>query len=38
MFKALLVEKNEDGKTSARVAEIGEDQLPEGDVTVAVEY
>ncbi|WP_417211185.1 acryloyl-CoA reductase, partial [Antarctobacter sp.] len=38
MFKALLVEKNKDGKTSASVQEIREDQLPEGDVTVAVEY
>ena len=38
MFKALLVEKNEEGKTSASVAEINEDQLPEGNVTVAVEY
>jgi len=38
MFRALVVEKNEDGKTSASVQEIGEDRLPEGDVTVAVEY
>ncbi|MCR9150484.1 MAG: oxidoreductase [Rhodobacteraceae bacterium] len=38
MFKALLVEKDEAGKTSASVQEIGEDRLPEGDVTVAVEY
>jgi len=38
MFKALLVEKDDDGKTSAAVREIGEDRLPEGDVTVAVEY
>ncbi|TNF19316.1 MAG: oxidoreductase [Rhodobacteraceae bacterium] len=38
MFKALLVEKDEDGKTSASVTEVSEDQLPEGDVTVAVEY
>ncbi|MCJ7874414.1 oxidoreductase [Phaeobacter sp. J2-8] len=38
MFKALLVEKDADGKTSAQVAEVSEDQLPEGDVTVAVEY
>lgn len=37
MFNALLVEKTEDG-TQARVQQIGEDQLPEGDVTVAVEY
>ncbi|WP_305969040.1 MULTISPECIES: oxidoreductase [unclassified Mameliella] len=38
MFKALLVEKNDEGKTSASVTEVSEDQLPEGDVTVAVEY
>lgn len=39
MFKALVVEKDEDsGKTSAAVTDITEDQLPEGDVTVAVEY
>ena len=38
-FNALLVSKDEDsGKTSAEVTEITEDQLPEGDVTVAVEY
>lgn len=37
-FKALVVEKNEDGKTSAAVQEITADRLPEGDVTVAVEY
>ena len=38
MFKALLVEKDDEGKTSASVQEISEDRLPEGDVTVAVEY
>ena len=38
MFKALVVEKNEEGKTSAAVQELSIDQLPEGDVTVAVEY
>ncbi|WP_300019397.1 acryloyl-CoA reductase [uncultured Roseobacter sp.] len=39
MFKALVVSKDEEsGKTSAAVQEIGEDQLPKGDVTVAVEY
>ena len=38
MFNALIVEKDEDGKTHAVVQEIGEDRLPEGDVTVAVEY
>ncbi|MFW2541606.1 MDR family oxidoreductase [Primorskyibacter sp. 2E107] len=38
MFKALIVEKTEDGKTEASVQQIGEDRLPEGEVTVAVEY
>ncbi|MBV1866995.1 MAG: oxidoreductase [Marinosulfonomonas sp.] len=38
MFKALIVEKDEDGKTHAGVTEIGENRLPAGDVTVAVEY
>lgn len=38
MFKALVVEKDEDGKTHAAVQELDESRLPEGDVTVAVEY
>ncbi len=39
MFKALVVNKDEEsGKTSAAVEEIGADRLPEGDVTVSVEY
>lgn len=38
MFKALLVEKDEDGETRAAVRQIDEDRLPEGEVTVAVEY
>ncbi|MEM6388877.1 MAG: acryloyl-CoA reductase [Pseudomonadota bacterium] len=38
-MRALLVQKDdESGKTSAAVEEISEGQLPEGDVTVAVEY
>jgi len=37
-FKALIVEKSEDGATHASVQQIGEDRLPEGDVTIAVEY
>jgi len=37
MFNALLVEKTDD-KPQARVTQISEDQLPEGNVTVAVEY
>ncbi|MEL7300045.1 MAG: acryloyl-CoA reductase [Pseudomonadota bacterium] len=38
MFKALLVEKDAEGQTSASVTELEEDRLPPGDVTVAVEY
>ncbi|SIT00078.1 acrylyl-CoA reductase (NADPH) [Roseivivax lentus] len=39
MFKALVVEKDEDsGKTSAAVKDIALEDLPEGEVTVAVEY
>ncbi|SES69619.1 MDR family oxidoreductase [Oceanicella actignis] len=37
-FKALIVEKDNEGKTRASVQEIDESRLPEGDVTVAVEY
>ncbi|MFQ6552126.1 acryloyl-CoA reductase [Aestuariibius insulae] len=37
-MKALIVEKDDDGKTSASVQQIGESRLPEGDVTVQVEY
>jgi len=38
-FKALLIEKAEDGTVSQSVQEIGEDRLPAaGEVTVAVEY
>lgn len=39
MFKALVVQKDEEsGKTSASVEDLTLDDLPEGDVTVAVEY
>ena len=38
MFNALVVNKGEDEKTSAAVEQISIDQLPEGNVTVAVEY
>lgn len=38
MFRALVVEKDEAGVTSARVQTLTEDRLPEGDVTVAVQY
>jgi len=37
-FNALLVEKDESGKTCASVQAIADDQLPEGNVTVAVDY
>ncbi|MFT7311796.1 MAG: acrylyl-CoA reductase (NADPH), partial [Paracoccaceae bacterium] len=37
-MRALIVEKNDEGKTSASVQDISEDRLPAGDVTVAVEY
>lgn len=38
-FKALIVDKSEDGPVSQSVVEIGEDRLPaEGNVTVAIEY
>jgi len=38
MFKALVVEKDEDGKTHAAVQELDESRLPDGEVTVAVDY
>ncbi len=39
MFNALVVNKDEEsGKTSAAVEEIDTDQLPDGNVTVAVEF
>ena len=37
-FNALVVEKNDEGKTSAAVQTLDEAQLPAGNVTVAVEY
>lgn len=37
-FNALLIEKNEEGQTSASVQVLDESQLPDGNVTVAVEY
>ncbi len=37
-FNALMVRKNDEGKTSAAVEQITIDDLPAGDVTVAVEY
>lgn len=38
MARALLLEENEDRKVSAQITDITDDQLPEGDVTVDVEY
>ncbi|MFZ1661397.1 MAG: MDR family oxidoreductase [Paracoccaceae bacterium] len=38
MFRALVVEKDDTGATHASVQTLGDDRLPEGDVTVAVEY
>ncbi|UWQ13237.1 acryloyl-CoA reductase [Aliiroseovarius sp. M344] len=38
MFKALVMEQNDEGLAAAEIKEIGEDTLPEGNVTVAVEY
>ena len=37
-FNALIVEKDEEGKTHAAVHTIGEDRLPDSEVTVAVDY
>ena len=38
MFNALVVRKDEEsGKTSAAVEQLSLDQLPEGEVTVAVD-
>ena len=38
MFNALVVEKDDDGKTHAAVRQVAADDLPDGQVTVAVEY
>ena len=38
MFDAVVVSKGEDGKTSAEVKQISVDDLPEAEVTVAVDY
>ncbi|MGR3630121.1 MAG: acryloyl-CoA reductase [Sulfitobacter sp.] len=37
-FNALIVNKDDEGKTHAEVTQITEDQLPKAEVTVAVEY
>ena len=38
MFNALVVNKDEDGNTSAGVSQVTLNELPEGEVVVAVEY
>ncbi|MGR3436465.1 MAG: MDR family oxidoreductase [Shimia sp.] len=38
MFDALVVRKDDEGGTSAAVEQVGLDDLPPGEVTVAVEY
>ncbi len=38
MFRALVVEKDESGNTHAAVQELDDSRLPDGDVTVSVEY
>ncbi len=38
MFKALVVDKDAEGKTFAAVKELQDAQLPDGNVTVAVQY
>ncbi len=37
-FRALVVERNDEGRTSATVQQIDEDSLPDGEVTVDVAY
>ncbi len=37
-FNALVVRKQPEGTTTAAVEQVGNDELPDGDVTVAVEY
>lgn len=38
MFKALLIEKSADGTQSIGIRSLDDSQLPDGDVTVAVEF
>ncbi|MYM53797.1 acryloyl-CoA reductase [Thalassovita mangrovi] len=38
MFNALIVDKDEDGNTHAGVKQIGLDDLPHAEVTVAIDY
>lgn len=37
-MRALLLERDDDGQVTHSITEIAEDDLPEGEVTVAVEY
>jgi acrylyl-CoA reductase (NADPH) len=37
-FKALVLDQDAEGKVSASFKTLGNDQLPEGDTTIAVEY
>jgi len=37
-FNALVVEKDDEGKTFATVQQLDDNRLPDGDVTVDVEY
>ena len=37
MFSAILIDKNDSGQT-AQVTQVEDDRLPEGDVTIAVDY
>lgn len=37
-FKALVVDKNDDGKTAAAIQNLEDSALPDGDVTIAVQY
>jgi acrylyl-CoA reductase (NADPH) len=38
MFKALVVDKDAEGKVSASITDLSDQDLPAGDVTVAVDY
>ncbi len=37
-FKAFMIDKAEDGAVTHKIEEIAEDRLPQGEVTVAIEY
>lgn len=37
-FNAIMVRKDDEGKTSAQIEQLELDQLPDGDVTIAVEF